>query len=100
MLHYFFGTLILVGLWMRSALVAVAVDFVLLQFPRFRVRPGEAAFFAVMVAIAQLSAFPPMRAQGNWVLTKTGQPIGLSESREIEQAAFGKYPHYVWPGTG
>jgi hypothetical protein len=100
MLQYFLSTLIIAGLLMRSAFVAVAMQTLLRQIPRFQVRPGETAFIALLVAIAQLAAFPPMRAQGDWVLVKTGEPIGLSEAWEIEQAAFGKYPHYVWPGTG
>lgn len=96
--QFFIDALVTSGLWLRSALVAVGLLFVLRQFSRFAVRPLETAFVASLLAMTQLAAFPPMRIQGDWRVRDTGEPASILKSRELDQLAFGNCPHYVWPG--
>jgi hypothetical protein len=97
--QFFVDAIVTSGLWLRSALVAVGLLFIMRQYPRFAVRPLETAFVASLIAMTQLAAFPPMRIQGDWRVRDTGLPAGILKSRELDQLAFGACPHYVWPGT-
>jgi hypothetical protein len=99
-LHQFLlDAIVTIGLWLRSALVAGALLYLLRRMSRFRARPQETAFFAVLLASMQLAAFPPMRSQGDWRKQESGEPATILKSRELDQLAFGGPPHFIWPGS-
>lgn len=97
--QFFVDALVTSGLWLRSALIAIGFLFFARQFPRFARRPLETAFFASLLAMTQLAAFPPMRIQGDWRVRDTGAPVSIFKARELDQLAFGNCPHYTWPGA-
>lgn len=61
--------------------------------------PIAAQFCSLLMAIAIVSAFPPLRQSGNWQEKQTAQPASAFISYQLDKRWFGIFPYYRFPGT-
>jgi hypothetical protein len=59
---------------------------------------ATARFFALALAIAAVSAFPPLRQSGDWREKETAQPPSVFVSYRLDKRWFGVLPFYQFSG--